>query len=917
MKYEIIKEPSNELDKFIELIKNENTLFSELVDYVNSNMLNFKNKYILLENYEGTIITIFNNHCKISLMTREEIEEENEKHRQLEKENKVMVTEKNGRGYYIPPVTDKKIKMEKFLCSAGFKTYIDFQKEIITDTALRDEVIKNNLFILLNQWAMHENFSVETLGDKKIDYLLYLMEKQEFEILKELVNKVPIKEVITGTKTILDMIIECNLEKEEKEELINLYREKGALTSDNLVLIESNDNRSFQNGEESLLEKKTKEIMNEYNPDYNRLFNLIASLLLSENFQNLKRFLELFRKEYNENLMTFYIPSNFFLKTKKYNFFDFFIEYHFQKGYSINMDSLEYLMRETSKFSDKTLLKILDSKSINGFPEEKIKIYLNRFNTFVLLENYYLTNDKILENEFFQKYLTERINIVLQKDKYKYSYIYTESFLEINLISIYSFLNKGILNGAYYKNRAKKILELYTEYIKNLSRDEILTLFSFKDSLGRSLLHESFIFKDEPLIKIIAEKLKNDNDSYFDKDNFGNTPLDYLKLFHKDAKIEEIAGLKPRINENNRYKFLFTPSITDNILNFLVASLNKPIYLETNPFIVPATNTYDLFKDRLSVLKNDTRFKKTKLDTYKHIAELTDNINFTQERSLKKYLQDTFGEESKKTLTMLERLGYSIVRNDNKSELVVKSIRENISDLSKECLTDINDFIIDTLYVALKDVLFIDENSKISIEKRETTEDVDLEIEKIDELIKRAQEDLAKTDNDNEKKKINKKLKNYQDRKGKKEKYKKRIEDNEKTLKPVEPLSFLKFKEQFNLAETYHNVFWEIGKDKIDIDFFEDLSKVTMALYGEDIIKLFEDLVLLRNLTSQAPANDEMIFEEINKEIRKYEMCKVDRKNKIAIIPDTLNEKYHYFLKAKDYSIETYNTQSKSRLFGF
>ena len=173
MKYEIIKEPSNELDKFIELIKNENTLFSELVDYVNSNMLNFKNKYILLENYEGTIITIFNNHCKISLMTREEIEEENEKHRQLEKENKVMVTEKNGRGYYIPPVTDKKIKMEKFLCSAGFKTYIDFQKEIITDTALRDEVIKNNLFILLNQWAMHENFSVETLGDKKIDYLLY------------------------------------------------------------------------------------------------------------------------------------------------------------------------------------------------------------------------------------------------------------------------------------------------------------------------------------------------------------------------------------------------------------------------------------------------------------------------------------------------------------------------------------------------------------------------------------------------------------------------------------------------------------------------------------------------------------------------------------------------------------------------
>ncbi len=449
MKYEIIKEPSNELDKFIELIKNENTLFSELVDYVNSNMLNFKNKYILLENYEGTIITIFNNHCKISLMTREEIEEENEKHRQLEKENKVMVTEKNGRGYYIPPVTDKKIKMEKFLCSAGFKTYIDFQKEIITDTALRDEVIKNNLFILLNQWAMHENFSVETLGDKKIDYLLYLMEKQEFEILKELVNKVPIKEVIKGKKTILDMIIECNLEKEEKEELINLYREKGALTSDNLVLIESNDNRSFQNGEESLLEKKTKEIMNEYNPDYNRLFNLIASLLLSENFQNLKRFLELFRKEYNENLMTFYIPSNFFLKTKKYNFFDFFIEYHFQKGYSINMDSLEYLMRETSKFSDKTLLKILDSKSINGFPEEKIKIYLNRFNTFVLLENYYLTNDKILENEFFQKYLTERINIVLQKDKYKYSYIYTESFLEINLISIYSFLNKGILNGAY------------------------------------------------------------------------------------------------------------------------------------------------------------------------------------------------------------------------------------------------------------------------------------------------------------------------------------------------------------------------------------------------------------------------------------------------------------------------------------
>mgnify|MGYP003538521544 FL=1 len=60
-----------------------------------------------------------------------------------------------------------------------------------------------------------------------------------------------------------------------------------------------------------------------------------------------------------------------------------------------------------------------------------------------------------------------------------------------------------------------------------------------------------------------------------------------------------------------------------------------------------------------------------------------------------------------------------------------------------------------------------------------------------------------------------------------------------------------------------------------------------------------------------------MIFEEINKEIRKYEMCKVDRKNKIAIIPDTLNEKYHYFLKAKDYAIETYNTQSKSRLFGF
>ncbi len=833
----------------------------------------------------------------------------------------------------------KKSEIVDFLKKEEFISSEDIKIEIIKNEELRKEVLENNIFDLLELWIKDESFNIEILGDKINNYLVFLVESKKIEILKELSERVPLKSIIYGTKTLLDIIIESSLESKDKKDLMILYREKGALTSYELILLESDENKSFLKNEKSLLEKKINEIMKEHKLDYNKIFDLVFTLLLSKNSDNLKKFLEVYNDEYSENLMTVSVSEvefgyGFVPKTIKYNFFDFLfvghkrdifsqlyknekghiytlIELYFKNTnynfeYILNFELLTFLLNEVYNISKEAILRL---RKFIDFNYNGLNNYLDKFDIFTLLEEYYLVSDDFLNNDFFYKYLIEKIKLTLSSKEFKYSYIYEGSFLEFKIVSLYTFLNNGIINEKYYKKRAKKILDLLTECVENLEKDEFKTLLSIKDSLGRTLLHELFIFNDERLINVLIEKLEINEDNYsiiLIKDEFGNTPLDYIDIFRiviSDVVIKKIhENYKNKLN-NKAYSFYFYVSILDTILSYTSAVTNKTInvknYSQDDLSIVPSTNVYELFKNKLTELKIDEKFTKKGLTSYKTIAEITDNINSIEERSLKKFLQDTFGDESKKTLVMLERLGYSIVKNKNKSKLIIENIKRNISLFTEETISDIKNFIVETLYISLNKALYIDLEKKIKIEKIETLEEIQHEIDLLEKLMIKNKDDKDK-------------MMRYSSTLYKKNQRRKKIEE---IIDSVKPLSFIEFKNQFKLIDNYIR---NLGSKGIDTEFFNRLKRITIALYGEDIVELYTNLAELNcSKNTFITASDEKIFSFISKEIKKYEMCKLDRGNKIAIIPDILEEKYLYFLTGKGYATEIYNTNLRTKLFDF
>lgn len=891
MENRIINEIKEELIKLNELLKDEE--LDNIKKFIKENMTGYKNKYLNNNtgDFKGTLLEfIVRSHKKSEIVDF--------------------------------------LKKEEFISSEDIKI------EVIKNEELRKEVLENNLFDLLELWIKDESFNIEILGEKINNYLVFLVESKKIEFLKELSNIVSLKNIIYGTRTILDIIIESDFEAKEKIELIMLYREKGALTSYELILLESDKNESFLKNEKSLLEKKITEIMKEHKLDYNKIFDLVFTLLLSKNSDNLKKFLEVYHDEYSENLMEVYAEELNGMSIRKYNFFDFLFVghkrdifyqlYRNEKGhiytllklyfkntnynfeYILNFELLTFLFNEVYNISKESILRL---RKFIDFNYNGLNNYLDKFDIFRLLEEYYLVSDDFLNNDFFYKYLIEKIKLTLSSKEFKYSYIYGESFLEFKIVSLYTFLNNGIINEKYYKKRAKKILDLLTECVENLEKDEFKALLSIKDSLGRTLLHELFIFNDERLINVLTKKLEINENNYsiiLIKDEFGNTPLDYIDIFRiviSDEIIKKIhENYKNKLN-NKAYSFYFYVSILDTILSYTSAITNKTInvknYSQDDLSIVPSTNVYELFKNKLTELKIDEKFTKTGLTSYKTIAEITDNINSIEERSLKKFLQDTFGDESKKTLVMLERLGYSIVKNKNKSKLIIENIKQNISLFTEETISDIKNFIVETLYISLNKALYIDLEKKIKIEKIETLEEIQHEIDLLENLMIKNKDDKDK-------------MMRYSSTLYKKNQRRKKIEE---IIDSVKPLSFIEFKNQFKLIDNYIR---NLGSKGIDTEFFNRLKRITIALYGEDIVELYTNLAELNcSKNTFITASDEKIFSFISKEIKKYEMCKLDRDNKIAIIPDILEEKYLYFLTGKGYTTEIYNTNLRTKLFDF
>jgi len=520
---------------------------------------------------------------------------------------------------------------------------------------------------------------------------------------------------------------------------------------------------------------------------------------------------------------------------------------------TFSSEGLSYLIEKTSILSIKFIKKY-------GSNEELEKAFLNNFSKkkwSFLLEDIFLSNTddrKILE-----------IGLTF----FKRGLLRDPIFINNNYETIYhdlTYYREYLVENDVKREASYEFDLLFCKHLISLENKTLLKALRFIDYNGKTLLHNIAINQDVNFLKKLLNNIKDRKYSKLEqtfnlKDYYSKFFYEYLKDKDNIIAIKKLLGIKiddeDKKKQRGNYEFLFSTSLFDTIFNFLNIE-SKEIIKHTPLMTLNNLNISKVMDEELKAIDSSGFLEKNAINL-KSIMKFTDNVDDSSERALRKHLNNILGNEAYKILNVVQRLGYSIIKNNSKSEDIINIFSKLNND---RYLTKIVSVVVNTIFpVVSKNIYFDSEFKAYKIKSDENSEGIN--------FIKK--EDIINT-------------------------FTKLIYINTDNIRNDGFITLNNFSDRGS----------EMILNKKEEDLLNLLSEISKIFYGEDIVKLLKDL-------KKIIINDTKLYEYENKYRNEKIILKNLEKNmeidynlKTATLSygSKISEADFVFLKSQGYTIK-------------
>ncbi len=530
-------------------------------------------------------------------------------------------------------------------------------------------------------------------------------------------------------------------------------------------------------------------------------------------------------------------------------------------------DLKEYLGRQIT-FSNEALSYAVEKTSI--LSREFIKKYGSSVGVEkAILDNFSKNNWSFLLKDIFLSDVNDKKSLEIGLNLFKNGLSKGFIFLNNDYETIYhdlTYYKEYLAENDAEREASYKFELLYYDHLMSLENKEFLKLLRFIDYNGKTLLHNTAVNQDIKFLKRLLENIKDRKYSKLDqvfniKDHHSRVFYEYLESEKDSEIIKGFLGIK-NDNENTKkqrgnYEFLFSASLFDTILNLLNIE-SEEIIKHTSLRTLSNLNISKVMDEELKAMGSSDLLEKNTINL-KSIMKLTDNVDDSSERALRKYLNNLLGSEAYKVLNVVQRLGYSIIKNNSKSEDIIHIFSRLNND---KYLTKIVSVVVNIIFpMVSKNIYFDNEFKTYKIKSDDNSEGINFikKEEIINTFTKLIYIDTGSIRND----------------------------------------GFITLNNSYDLK-------FEMMLSKKEEDLLGLLSQISKIFYGEDIVKLLKDLrkILINNTKlyeyESKYRNEKNIFRRLEENIA------IDYNLKTATLNynSKISEADFVFLKSKGYTIK-------------
>ena len=359
-------------------------------------------------------------------------------------------------------------------------------------------------------------------------------------------------------------------------------------------------------------------------------------------------------------------------------------------GTGISKEMIEYCLDICNEINSSTILNILNSY----MGENYINVMLDYFRK-KEIGIFHKVVERIVEEITFNN---------SHRKNHRYDFI-RRIFIEN--------MNTRDFDGKTILMKNPIFTRLFLGELEELKDEELVELLSIKDYNSMNIMHILAIKNMFSTLNNLRERVeqiederlyKKAQDLFTARDEFNNQVINYLKFnindlnnnfnliegesYYLDAMEEkqkakdeaekqvvemknylEEKGLVSQENERGNYRFIFSASPLDQI-NIYLDHLIEKHELSYSPKCGKLLSNKELYSKFKSNLGKD-RILETRVNL-KNFMKLTDNVNDAKERSLKKHVEQSYDIAGYKSVNFINRLGYSIIEQDKKQEIIDK-----------------------------------------------------------------------------------------------------------------------------------------------------------------------------------------------------------------------------------------------------
>lgn len=520
---------------------------------------------------------------------------------------------------------------------------------------------------------------------------------------------------------------------------------------------------------------------------------------------------------------------------------------------TFSSEGLSYLIEKTSILSIQFIKKY-------GSNEKLEKAFLNNFlkkKWSFLLEDIFLSNTedrKILE-----------IGLTL----FKRGLLRDPTFINDNYETIYhdlTYYREYLAENDVRKEASYEFDLLFCKHLISLENKTLLKALRFIDYNGKTLLHNIAINQDVNFLKKLLNNIKDRKYSKLEqtfnlKDYYSKFFYEYLKDKDNIIAIKKLLGIKiddeDKKKQRGNYEFLFSTSLFDTIFNFLNIE-NKEIIKHTPLMTLNNLNISKVMDEELKAIDSCGFLEKNAINL-KNVMKFTDNVDDSSERALRKHLNNILGNEAYKILNVVQRLGYSIIKNNSKSEDIINIFSKLNND---RYLTKIVSVVVNILFpVVSKNIYFDSEFKTYKIKSDENCEGIN--------FIKK--EDIINT-------------------------FTKLIYIDTDKIRNDGFITLNNFSDRVS----------DMVLNKKEEDLLNLLSEISKIFYGEDIVKLLKDLrkIIINDTKLYEYENKYRNEKIILKNLEKNMEINYDLKTVTLSYDSKISEADFVFLKSQGYTIK-------------